>query len=121
MNSNHVICLFRHGETERNVEGKRQEHLDPPLTQKGELQAGENAKRLRQRISSNEGFSFFASPLGRARRTASIMAAELEICEQAIIYEPRLMECSFGAWEGLTTSEIRAGFPNEWQARSLDK
>ena len=121
MNTNVVICLFRHGETEWNLQSRRQGHLDSPLTQRGVLQAKENARRLRQRLSLSGDVSIFASPLGRTRNTALIMVAELGIREQAIIFEPRLMECSFGYWEGLTTSEIKARYPYEWQARSMDK
>ncbi|WP_377190372.1 histidine phosphatase family protein [Ruegeria meonggei] len=121
MNSNNAIFLFRHGETDWNVHSKRQGHLDSPLTQRGQLQAKENARRLRHQLPLDGEVAVFASPLGRARDTALIMAKDLEISKQAIVNEPRLMECSFGIWEGLTTSEIKARYPEEWQARSKDK
>lgn len=117
-----TIYLFRHGETDWNVAGRLQGHLDSPLTPRGQRQAAENAKRLRLQWSPDDGeYAVFASPLGRTRHTALIMAKELGIPEQAIVYEPRLMECSFGVWEGLTTSEIKARYPDAWRARSKDK
>ena len=42
----------------------------------------------------------------------------LELPEDEIVYEPRLMEASFGIWEGLTETEIRAQFPASLKARS---
>ena len=63
----------------------------------------------------------FASPLGRARQTASILVSELGLPESSVAFEPRLMECSFGSWEGLTNSEIEARYPEEWRARSNDR
>jgi len=121
MNSNTAIYLLRHGETDWNIQGRRQGHLDSPLTQRGEFQAEKNAMRLRKRMSLDREVAFFASPLGRARQTALIMAKDLGIPEQTIVFEPRLIECSFGIWEGLTTSEIKARYPKEWRARSKDK
>lgn len=121
MKPNTTIYLFRHGETDWNVEGRRQGRLVSPLTQGGEFQAEKNAMRVRKRLSLDADVAFFASPLGRARQTALIMAKELGIPEQAIVFEPRLMECSFGVWEGLTTSEIKARYLDEWRARSKDK
>ena len=121
MNTNTTIYLLRHGQTDWNVKGRRQGHLDSPLTRRGVFQAQENAKRLRMRLSLDAEIAFFASPLGRARQTALIVAKELGILDQAIVFEPRLMECSFGTWQGLTTSEIKAHYPKEWRARSKDK
>ncbi|WP_366140937.1 histidine phosphatase family protein [uncultured Ruegeria sp.] len=121
MNSNTAIYLLRHGETDWNIQGRRQGHLDSPLTQRGEFQAEKNAMRLRKRMSLDREVAFFASPLGRARQTALIMAKDLGTPEQTIVFGSRLMECSFGIWEGLTTSEIKARYPEEWRARSKDK
>ncbi|MDU9004044.1 histidine phosphatase family protein [Sedimentitalea todarodis] len=121
MDAKTVIYLFRHGETDWNTQGRRQGHLDSPLTQRGRLQAEENAMRLRRHLSLDGEIAVFASPLGRARHTALIMVKDLGLSEESIIFEPRLKECSFGIWEGLTTSEIKARYPQEWHARSEDK
>lgn len=121
MNANSTIYLFRHGETEWNTQSRRQGHLDSPLTQRGRLQAVENARRLQRHCSLDEKIGVFASPLGRARQTALTMIEELGLSEEIIVYETRLKECSFGLWEGLTTSEIKTRYPEEWQARSSDK
>ena len=121
MRENTTVYLFRHGETEWNSAGRRQGHLDSPLTQQGRLQAKGNARRLRQKCSLVGKVSIFASPLGRAEATARILVSELKLSETSISLEPRLMECSFGVWEGLTDREIKSQYPEEWQARSSDK
>ena len=121
MDAKTAIYLFRHGETDWNTQFRRQGHLDSPLTQRGRLQAEENARRLQRHHSLDGEIAVFASPLGRARHTALMMVKGLGLSEEAISYEPRLMECSFGIWEGLTISEIKAHYPEEWQARSKDK
>lgn len=120
MSNKTKIYLFRHGETEWNVQGRRQGRLDSPLTQKGRLQARSNADRL-ARIERVDGeTAVFVSPLGRARQTALILLESLGITESQIVYEPRLRECSFGRWEGLTDAEIAAQDPVAWQAREAD-
>lgn len=116
-----TICLFRHGETVWNTENRRQGHSDSPLTEKGRRQALANARRLRRYQSLDQGVAVFASPLGRARQTALIIVEELGLSAEAIVYEPQLMESSFGIWEGLTDDEIKVRFPDEWQARTTDK
>ena len=121
MDLNAAILLFRHGETEWNTQGRRQGHLDSPLTERGRLQAAENARRLRRHRPLDGEVAVFSSPLGRARQTALIMVRELGLSDDVIIYEPRLKECSFGLWEGLTNAEIESRYPREWKSRSSDR
>ncbi|MCG6885084.1 MAG: histidine phosphatase family protein [Silicimonas sp.] len=121
MGSDVRVFLFRHGETVWNAQGRRQGHLDSPLTEKGRQQAINNARRLERHRPLGESVVMFSSPLGRARQTAEILVGEIGLSCQDIIFEPRLMECSFGLWEGLTTSEIKARYPDEWTARTADK
>lgn len=120
-NTNHTIYLFRHGETEWNIEGRRQGHLDSPLTERGRLQAVENARRLLRRRSDDWEIRVFTSPLGRARQSARIIAKEIGLSEEKLQFEPSLMECSFGLWEGLTEREIKSRYPEEWRARLYDR
>ncbi len=116
-----AIYLFRHGETEWNRQSRRQGHLDSPLTERGRRQASENAKRFKCLPKYEEKVNVFASPLGRARHTAKIVCQELQVPEEEIVFEPALMECSFGLWEGLTAAEIKSLYPKEWRARSIDR
>jgi broad specificity phosphatase PhoE len=109
-----AIYLARHGQTEWNVEGRRQGRLDSPLTAQGLLQARRNADLL-----SDAGIdSLFCSPIGRARRTAEILGEMLGLAVQVI---DDLAEVAHGTWSGLTSAEIDAGWSGQRAARERDK
>ena len=116
-----IIYLFRHGETEWNTEGRRQGHKNSPLTSRGKLQAKNNARCLQQNLCLIEPLIVYSSPLGRAKDTAIIIANELGISTNSIIFDDRLMESSFGKWEGLTDYEVAARYPDSWKARTVDR
>ena len=58
----------------------------------------------------------FTSPLGRARRTAEILAEALEL---RVLDD--LAEVAHGEWSGLTSAEIDTGWPGLRAAREKDK
>ena len=116
-----TIYLFRHGETEWNAENRRQGQLDSPLTEKGRLQALHNAQSLKRQRTLQGDVTVFCSPLGRAKQTASIIVKELKLPIESIYYDDRLMESSFGSWEGLSDNEIATKFPESWNARTADR
>src|SRR6476620_3993740 len=68
-----TVLLVRHGETEWNRARRYQGWLDSPLTQEGIAQA-ETIGRLLCRLPQAEAAEIVASPIGRARRTAEIIA-----------------------------------------------
>jgi probable phosphoglycerate mutase len=121
-----TIFLVRHGETEWNRIGRYQGWLDSPLTERGIAQAEAIGRRLRD-LPEADAAAIVASPIGRAYRTASIIAACLGRSEPPRPDE-RLREISLGAWDGLDRSEIRARAPeifaragrHEWYFRSPD-
>ena len=115
-----TICLFRHGETEWNTEGRYQGHMNSPLTSRGIIQARENARIFRQHSSSLPPFTVYASPLDRVKETALIMLDELGIPVDVISYDDRLMEASFGDCEGLTEAEVAQKYPEFWKTRLTD-
>lgn len=109
-----TIYLARHGQTEWNVAGRRQGRLDSPLTPLGLQQAARNAELL-----SAEGIdAVFASPLGRARETASIIGATLGLTVQVL---DDLAEIDHGLWSGLGSAEIDAGWPGQRALRERGK
>ena len=116
-----ILYLIRHGETEWNIEKRRQGHQDSPLTARGREQAASNGRRLRAILPEGKPLTILASPLGRAKDTALTIARELGLSPETITYESRLKECCFGAWEGLTDAEVKTRFPEEWEARSTDR
>ena len=115
-----TIYLVRHGETEWNRAGRMQGHLDSPLTPRGEAQARAVGETLRELIDG-DGFDIVASPLGRTRATAALIAEALGVGSPgAIATDRRLKEMLWGEWDGLTRSEIEARNPGALARRRDD-
>jgi broad specificity phosphatase PhoE len=97
----HFVFL-RHGESIGNAQARWQGQSDYPLTEKGRAQALALAERWK-----SEGATFdliIASPLGRAKETAEIIASALGV---PVEYDPILLERHIGEMEGLTADEVR--------------
>ncbi len=105
-----MIYLIRHGQTEFNREVRLQGRLDSPLTELGVEQARRMGRHLRDFIDDPSLFHLISSPLGRAVRTAEIVR-EASGLDLRIELEPRVMEVSVGAWEGLDRQQIEAVAP----------
>lgn len=110
------IYLVRHGETVWNREGRIQGRLDSPLTEQGLSQAARVAAPLVSELGRKPALRLMSSPLGRARDTAAIVAAALEV---HVSIEPLLSELNLGSWNGLTRAEIEARWPEA--LRSTDE
>lgn len=93
------IYLVRHGQTDWNLEKRMQGREDVPLNATGRAQA----EKLRDKIRGLEFDVVYASPLKRAAETAEIAVGD----RYEIIYDERLVERSFGEFEG-KVCEIRA-------------
>jgi broad specificity phosphatase PhoE len=106
-----TILLARHGETDWNRENRFQGHADPPLNETGRAQAAGLAAAL-----ANEPLAaVYSSPLRRAFETAQ-MAAEPHELEPVPV--DALREVDVGSWQGLTRTEIKERFPEQfarWQ------
>ncbi len=90
------ILVVRHGETQWSREGRHTGRTDIALTALGE----QRASALASVVSAWRPVLVLSSPLQRARRTAELAGLTPEI-------EPDLLEWDYGAYEGLTTSQIR--------------
>jgi broad specificity phosphatase PhoE len=98
------LILVRHGETALNAARKFQGHSSVSLSERGREQAREAARALEaERITH-----VFSSDLPRALQTAQIVAAPHG---RPIVTDTRLREFDFGAWEGLSWSEILERWP----------
>ena len=100
-----TIFLARHGETEWNRARRYQGWSDSPLTTRGIAQARAIGHRLAT-IPEAADIPIVASPLGRARRTAEIIAECLQY-KSPIRLDDRLREISLGSWDGLDRREVR--------------
>lgn len=95
------IWLIRHGETEWSRDGLHTGRTDIPLTPVGEQQAMDGGERLRQARGANAAALVLCSPMQRAQRTAELAGLRPDDLSAD------LLEWDYGAWEGLTTPEIR--------------
>src|SRR5215467_8595674 len=100
------LVLWRHGQTQWNVDGRFQGQSDIPLDPVGEQQA-ERAARL---LAALQPAAIFSSDLTRATATAAPLA---RLTGLRVIPEKDLRERYGGRWEGLTDVEIRTRYPVE--------
>lgn len=100
------FIIVRHGQTQWNHIGIRQGHLDSDLTDRGISQA----KALGSRLARERFTHLYSSDLGRAVRTAEIIAA---CTGHEIVTDARLRERHLGIFQGLNGDEIKAKYPEE--------
>ena len=92
-----MLYIMRHGLTDWNEKHKLQGKTDIPLNEQGIRMAKEAAKACQ-----NVHFDVcYCSPLKRALQTAKIVLQGREI---PILTDERLMEMSFGVYEGIENS-----------------
>ena len=95
------VVLWRHGQTDWNVENRFQGHSDIPLNKVGHYQASEAAKVL----AALRPDRIISSDLIRAQETAAPLASLTDI---KVEVNPNLRETDGGLWEGKLASENRA-------------
>ena len=98
---NFYVTFLRHGESVGNLENRFQGQADFPLTENGRQQALALAEHWK-----SEGAAFdacFASPLLRAKETAEIVCAALNVPLES---DPGWMEMDNGRLAGLRDEEI---------------
>ena len=97
------LLLVRHGETEWSASGQHTSITDLPLTEAGRRQA----TAVRQVLGDLTPALVLSSPRRRALETAELAGLRVDDTTED------LAEWFYGAYEGKTTSEIRAEQP-EW-------
>jgi probable phosphoglycerate mutase len=115
------LYLLRHGETIWNRAKRLQGHKDTPLTLRGVQQAKAMGKALARKLDGVAPAVFFASPLGRTRQTAAIIADAIGHDPETIVFDDRLKEVTFGIWDGLNIEQLRTNHGETWQSRLDDK
>jgi probable phosphoglycerate mutase len=104
------IYLVRHGETEWNQQQRLQGRMDSPLTDLGRKQSERLGWILAAHLGTRHHLPMYVSPLPRTRQTAAIIRQYALGPEP--IFEPRIQEISLGAWEGLTSEDVEARWPD---------
>lgn len=100
------IYLIRHGETDQNRKRCLQGRSDIELNEYGRELARKTAEGLK-----DVGFDMIiTSPLKRAKETAEIIRGERNI---PLIEEERLVEISFGEYEGLCSKGENYNIPDK--------
>jgi probable phosphoglycerate mutase len=103
-----LLAFLRHGRTAWNAERRFQGRTDIPLSEEGRKALADLALP-----SDLAGACCHVSPLARARETAVLLGV-------AATVEPRLIEMSFGRYEGRTRDELRVD-PDEGMAENEAK
>jgi probable phosphoglycerate mutase len=120
-----ILYFVRHGETDWNRERRLQGQHDIPLNSLGRVQAARGGVLLRELFERGgrpaANLDYVASPLGRARETMELMRAGLGLEPTAYRTDVRLMEMSFGRWEGFTFAELQARESAALAERERDK
>ena len=98
------LILLRHGQTDYNVAGRMQGHLDSVLTAVGHEQAAAAAPVL----AALGPDRVVSSDLQRAVDTAEVVGTA---CGLAVKFDARLRETHLGEWQGCTVPEIDADYP----------
>jgi broad specificity phosphatase PhoE len=108
------VFLARHGQTQWNLQRRRQGHLDSALTAAGLEQARRHGVTLRGRGID----AIFVSPLGRAVTTARLINEGLGLPIEVV---DDLAELHLGAFNGLIDEQVDTRFPGWRQRRATDK
>ncbi|MEJ2706190.1 MAG: 2,3-diphosphoglycerate-dependent phosphoglycerate mutase [Anaerolineales bacterium] len=106
MTTEHKLVLLRHGQSTWNLENRFTGWTDVGLSEKGEVEAHEAGRMLR-----NEGFTFdlaYTSVLKRAIKTLWIALEEMELEWIPVVRAWQLNERHYGALQGLNKAEMAA-------------
>lgn len=98
------LVLLRHGQTDYNVEGRMQGHIDSMLTAEGREQATDAAPAIARLTPA----LLISSDLQRAVDTADIVGAAAGL---PVKLDPRLRETNLGDWQGRTVADIESDWP----------
>ena len=104
-NAGSGILLARHGQTDDNLEPLRfQGFRDTPLNETGRRQA----RQLAERVAGEGIVSLWSSDLSRARETAEIVGARIDLQPRL---DARLREGNRGRWEGRLFADVQQTEP----------
>lgn len=117
-----LVYVIRHGQTDWNEIRRLQGQKDIPLNDFGRSQATENGKTLSRILGTTvNDFDYVASPLGRTRETMELLRGAMGLDPTAYRTDERLVEISFGDWEGQTLPELKITEPEKVKARKAAK
>lgn len=99
--------IVRHGQTQANTQDIKQGTINTPATY-----LNDTGKAQAQTLHDNFDLSFanrmIASPLERTKQTAAILNSGYDL---PLSYDQRLIEISYGRWDGQTNAQLRKTYP----------
>jgi probable phosphoglycerate mutase len=120
-----ILYFLRHGETDFNVTQRLQGQYETSLNARGREQAKDCGGLLKDLFMREQrqthDCAYVSSPLQRARETMQLARATLGLDPGTYDVDDRLMEISYGEWEGWTLPEIQARDPHLLVRREEDK
>ncbi|EQA55759.1 histidine phosphatase family protein [Leptospira kmetyi] len=111
--SSNAIYVFRHGETEWNLQGKLQGHFQNSITENGIHQA----KALIPILKNAKVEVLLSSDLQRAKETSRVVAEALNL---PILFDPGFREIDLGEGQGKLISEVDSRFGESFWKRWND-
>jgi broad specificity phosphatase PhoE len=102
LNDSMKVFAIRHGETAWSLNGRHTGTTDLPLTDNGRRLA----ERMRPALMKTSFALVLVSPMRRARETCDLAGLSADA-----VVERDLMEWNYGAYEGLTSDEIKESSP----------
>src|ERR1041384_2244269 len=120
-----ILDFVRHGETDWNREKRLQGQHDIPLNALGRTQAQRCGVLLRDLLTRNGSamtdFDYVSSPIGPAREHLGLMFVSMALGAGSWRTDARLMDVSFGRWEGFPFAELQSREAEALAARERDK
>jgi broad specificity phosphatase PhoE len=101
------LLVVRHGQTDFNAQRRYQGAIDVALNATGIRQA----EALAQRLRADAIDAIVSSPFKRALQTARVIARAVPRDVQVMEH---FRERSVGVYEGLTSDEVKARYPDLW-------
>ncbi|MCI1986780.1 MAG: histidine phosphatase family protein [Lactobacillus sp.] len=102
-----TFYFIRHGQTTANALGLKQGTINDDrthLTAKGQQQAAHLASQFDLRTVD----ALYVSPLARTQETAALLNQQAQLTPQL---DPRLLEISYGNWDGQQNATLEAAHP----------
>ncbi len=100
--------FIRHGQTSENVQGLKQGTMDTEITHLNEVGLTQ-AAHLRDHFDISFADQLVASPLNRTKQTAAILNENAQL---PISYDNRLLEISYGDWDGQKNRDLEKQYPD---------
>jgi broad specificity phosphatase PhoE len=99
--------FVRHGQTAANAAGLKQGTINTEITYLSET-GKKQAESLRKDFDISFADQIVASPLQRTKDTAAILNRDANL---PVTYDKRLLEISYGSWDGEKNADLMSKYP----------